>query len=225
MIDVQLKADEGRVAVTVDGGLFVEYVYGHYICRPCFYPVLTPSGQALTRGLPLRRRGGREPGPLPPPQHLHRPRTGERPQPVGRGSPRPRPRLHAAPGGAAGQRRRGRGRHRRRGRLVRGGRAAAAGGGAIFPDQRRGAASHPRPAQRPVRPPRRRHLRRHQGGRAVLHPRADLHGRQGPGAHRELGGRRLRQRPGRGDDLGEASRLGRLLGAPWPTARSGATPS
>ncbi len=53
MIEAELKADEGRIAVHVDGGLFVEYVYGHFICRPCFHPVLTPSGQALTRAYPF----------------------------------------------------------------------------------------------------------------------------------------------------------------------------
>ena len=53
MIDIQLDTDAGKAVVTIGGKLFTEYVYGHYICRPCLYPVLTPDGQRLTRAYPF----------------------------------------------------------------------------------------------------------------------------------------------------------------------------
>ena len=52
-IDIQLRPGDGKAAVTIDGKPFTEYVYGHYICRPCFHPVLTPTGQRLTRAYPF----------------------------------------------------------------------------------------------------------------------------------------------------------------------------
>ena len=52
MVEAELIAEESKVAVTVDGRPFTEYRYGHYVCRPYFYPVLTSSGQRLTRGFP-----------------------------------------------------------------------------------------------------------------------------------------------------------------------------
>jgi hypothetical protein len=58
MIDIQLDSDAGKVIVTAGGTLFTEYVYGHFICRPCLYPVLTPGGQRLTRGYPAEEIEG-----------------------------------------------------------------------------------------------------------------------------------------------------------------------
>lgn len=58
MIDIQLERDGFRAVVTVDGKPFTEYRYGHYVCRPCFYPVLTPTGQRLTRAYPFEDVAG-----------------------------------------------------------------------------------------------------------------------------------------------------------------------
>jgi len=52
MMDIQLQPDEFRAVITVDGNPFTEYRYGHFVCRPYFYPVLTPGGERLTRGYP-----------------------------------------------------------------------------------------------------------------------------------------------------------------------------
>ena len=53
MIAAQLQAEDFKVVVTADGKPFTEYRYGHFVCRPYFYPVLTPDGQRLTRGYPV----------------------------------------------------------------------------------------------------------------------------------------------------------------------------
>ena len=58
MIDAQLQRENCKVAVTVDGQPFTEYRYGHFVCRPYFYPVLTPDGQRLTRGHPAETVAG-----------------------------------------------------------------------------------------------------------------------------------------------------------------------
>jgi hypothetical protein len=53
VIDIQLDSDAGKAVVQIDGKLFTEYIFGHYICRPSLYPVLTPGGQRLTRAYPF----------------------------------------------------------------------------------------------------------------------------------------------------------------------------
>ena len=53
MIDIQLQPENCKAVVTIDGKPFTEYRYGHYVCRPYFYPVLTPEGERLTRGYPV----------------------------------------------------------------------------------------------------------------------------------------------------------------------------
>ena len=58
MIDIQLQPESNKAVVTIDGQLFTEYRYGHYVCRPYFYPVLTPAGQRLTRGYPVEELEG-----------------------------------------------------------------------------------------------------------------------------------------------------------------------
>ena len=58
MVKAELKPEEAKVVLTVDGELFTEYRYGHWVCRPYFYPVLTPSGQSLTRGYPMETFAG-----------------------------------------------------------------------------------------------------------------------------------------------------------------------
>lgn len=52
MIDIQLEPQDCKAVVRIDGNLFTEYRYGHYVCRPYLYPVLTPDGQRLTRAYP-----------------------------------------------------------------------------------------------------------------------------------------------------------------------------
>ena len=58
MIDIQLDTDAAKAVVSVDGTLFTEYRYGHYVCRPYLCPVLTPGGQRLTRGYPAEEVEG-----------------------------------------------------------------------------------------------------------------------------------------------------------------------
>ncbi|MEE2659823.1 MAG: PmoA family protein [Candidatus Latescibacterota bacterium] len=58
MIDIQHDREACKAVVTVDDRLFTEYRYGHYTCRPYFYPVLTPDGQHLTRGYPMEEHEG-----------------------------------------------------------------------------------------------------------------------------------------------------------------------
>ena len=53
MIDIQLQPENFKAVITVDGELFTEYRYGHFVCRPYFYPVLTPGKERLTRGYPV----------------------------------------------------------------------------------------------------------------------------------------------------------------------------
>ncbi len=53
MIEIELRPADSKAVIMVDGRLFTEYRYGHHACRPFFYPVLTPSGQRLTRGFPV----------------------------------------------------------------------------------------------------------------------------------------------------------------------------
>ncbi|MEW6751584.1 MAG: PmoA family protein [Candidatus Latescibacterota bacterium] len=53
MIEIKLQPEDARAAVTIDGRLFTEYRYGHWAARPFFYPVLSPTGQRLTRGWPV----------------------------------------------------------------------------------------------------------------------------------------------------------------------------
>lgn len=58
MIGIQLDKDAAKAVVSVDGKAFTEYRYGHYVCRPYLYPVLTPGGQRLTRGYPAEEIEG-----------------------------------------------------------------------------------------------------------------------------------------------------------------------
>lgn len=58
VIDIQLSSDAGKVSVTIDGKPFTEYIFGHYICRPALYPVLTPDGTGLTRAYPFEEVEG-----------------------------------------------------------------------------------------------------------------------------------------------------------------------
>lgn len=58
MIDIRLEPEKSRAVIHIGDKLFTEYRYGHYVCRPYFYPVLTPEGQRLTRGYPVDKTEG-----------------------------------------------------------------------------------------------------------------------------------------------------------------------
>ena len=58
MIDVQLQPENAKAVITIDGQLFTEYRYGHYVCRPFFYPLMTPKGGGLTRAYPMEEVDG-----------------------------------------------------------------------------------------------------------------------------------------------------------------------
>ena len=58
MIGLELLPDEHKVLVTASGQPFTEYRYGHYVCRPYFYPILTADGQRLVRGYPVESFDG-----------------------------------------------------------------------------------------------------------------------------------------------------------------------
>lgn len=58
MIDIQLQPEAAKAVISIDGQPFTEYRYGHYVCRPYFYPTLTPDGQRLTRGYPVEELDG-----------------------------------------------------------------------------------------------------------------------------------------------------------------------
>ena len=82
-IDIELHPADCKAVVTIDSQLFTEYRYGHYVCRPYFYPVLTPSGTGLTRAYPMEGVEGENQ------DHYHHrglytaPRPRQRPQPLG----------------------------------------------------------------------------------------------------------------------------------------------
>lgn len=58
MIEATLDSSAGKVGVHIDGKHFTDYIFGHYICRPCLYPVLTPTGKPLTRAYPFAEIDG-----------------------------------------------------------------------------------------------------------------------------------------------------------------------
>ncbi|NID08597.1 DUF6807 domain-containing protein [Fibrivirga algicola] len=57
---VTLKRETGRVAVLVDGQLFTAYIYPgpDVLKKPALYPILTASGNPITRGWPMDPRPG-----------------------------------------------------------------------------------------------------------------------------------------------------------------------
>lgn len=58
MIDIRLQPEHCKAVVTIDGRPFTEYRYGHFACRPFFYPLLTPKGERLTRAWPVENVPG-----------------------------------------------------------------------------------------------------------------------------------------------------------------------
>lgn len=57
---VTLKREAGRVAVLVDGQLFTAYIYpgADVLKKPVLYPILTATGNPITRGWPMDPRPG-----------------------------------------------------------------------------------------------------------------------------------------------------------------------
>ncbi|MBO0948523.1 DUF6807 domain-containing protein [Fibrella forsythiae] len=57
---VTLKRETGRVAVFVDGQLFTAYIYpgADVLKKPVLYPILTATGNPITRGWPMDPRPG-----------------------------------------------------------------------------------------------------------------------------------------------------------------------
>jgi hypothetical protein len=57
---VTLKRENGRVAVLVDGQLFTAYIYPgpDVLKKPALYPILTATGNPITRGWPMDPRPG-----------------------------------------------------------------------------------------------------------------------------------------------------------------------
>ncbi|MEZ0484701.1 PmoA family protein [Fibrella aquatica] len=57
---VTLKRENGRVAVLVDGQLFTAYIYPgpDVLKKPVLYPILTATGNPITRGWPMDPRPG-----------------------------------------------------------------------------------------------------------------------------------------------------------------------
>lgn len=50
--DVQVKLEEGKVRITVDGQLFADYVFDGY-SRPFLFPLIGPTGGKMTRSWPM----------------------------------------------------------------------------------------------------------------------------------------------------------------------------
>ena len=52
------KPAEKKIDITIGGKLFTSYIYIDSLDKPVLFPVLTPSGIAVTRGFPLAPRSG-----------------------------------------------------------------------------------------------------------------------------------------------------------------------
>lgn len=58
VIDLQVKNDEQKVDVLIDGKLFTAYIYPETIKKPVLWPVISPAGNMLTRSFPLVNKAG-----------------------------------------------------------------------------------------------------------------------------------------------------------------------
>lgn len=52
------KSGQKQVDVLMDGKLFTSYIWPDNIMKPVLYPVITAAGTEITRGFPLKPRGG-----------------------------------------------------------------------------------------------------------------------------------------------------------------------
>ncbi|GLU52776.1 hypothetical protein Dfri01_22370 [Dyadobacter frigoris] len=57
-VEFKERKSEKRVDVTVNGKLFTSYAWPDTVMKPILYPVLTSAGTEITRGFPLKTRGG-----------------------------------------------------------------------------------------------------------------------------------------------------------------------
>ncbi|RMG16113.1 MAG: hypothetical protein D6730_25510 [Bacteroidetes bacterium] len=55
-IQLEHHPEQSRVDVLIDGRLFTAYLYADSMEKPVLYPILTASGQPVTRGFPLQPR-------------------------------------------------------------------------------------------------------------------------------------------------------------------------
>lgn len=58
LIELQVKEQEKKVDVLIDGQLFTSYIYPETIKKPVLWPVISPGGNALTRSFPLGKKAG-----------------------------------------------------------------------------------------------------------------------------------------------------------------------
>lgn len=56
---VEIKDVDGKLVVKIDGKLFTEYHYKD-VSRPYFYPIIGPSGAAMTRNWPMKNVPGED---------------------------------------------------------------------------------------------------------------------------------------------------------------------
>ena len=57
-VDLKVNKMEKKVDVMVDGKLFTSYIYPDNIKKPVLWPVMSPSGNMLTRSYPLSNKEG-----------------------------------------------------------------------------------------------------------------------------------------------------------------------
>lgn len=58
LVELQVKDQEKKVDVLIDGQLFTSYIYPETIKKPVLWPVISPGGNALTRSFPLGKKEG-----------------------------------------------------------------------------------------------------------------------------------------------------------------------
>lgn len=58
VIDLQVNDAENKVDVMVDGKLFTSYIYPEMIKKPVLWPLMSPSGNMLTRSYPMINKEG-----------------------------------------------------------------------------------------------------------------------------------------------------------------------
>jgi len=58
LVELQVKEQEKKVDVLVDGQLFTSYIYPETIKKPVLWPVISSGGNAVTRSFPLGKKAG-----------------------------------------------------------------------------------------------------------------------------------------------------------------------
>ena len=57
-IDLKANDADKKVDVLVDGKLFTSYIYPDNIMKPVLWPIMSPSGNMLTRSFPMINKDG-----------------------------------------------------------------------------------------------------------------------------------------------------------------------